>query len=157
MFRVFLFDKVLWSPWICIYLSMINGEYKYRVLFYSNVVLLPVSISVICVICWICPFHLNCLICWHKLLIRFYPDHLDAENVRACTSVSPLLLLTPTFFSPFLSYSNKIFVNFVDLLGMNLAHLTLCNTVSLYFITTPSLFSPLTSDFDLIFSNFLYS
>lgn len=71
--------------------------------------------------------------------------------------MSPLLLLTPTFFSPFLSYSNKIFVNFVDLLGMNLAHLTLCNTASLYFITTPFLFSPLTSDFDMIFSTFLYS
>jgi hypothetical protein len=66
--------------------------------------------------------------------------------------MSPLLLLTSTIFSPFLSYFNKIFVNFVDLLGMNLAHLTFCNIVFLHYNTL--LISP--SDSLIFLLEFLY-
>lgn len=71
MFHVFCLTISCEASWFWLYLLMINDEHKCWLLFYSDVLLLPVLVSVISFICVICPFHQNCLICCHKLLIRF--------------------------------------------------------------------------------------
>lgn len=106
MFHVFCLTKSYEASWFWLYLLMINDEYKSWVLFYSDVIHLPVLVSIISFICVICPFHPNCLICCHKLLIRFLSRPIVLWKCCGLYQHVSTSVQLQQFSSPFLSYSN---------------------------------------------------